>query len=74
MRASLFINPLVAVLVGFGSTLAIIVAAAQAVGATPGQVASSVAAVCLATAFISGVLSTATRCRSSPPGRRRAPP
>jgi len=61
MRASLFINPLVAVLVGFGSTLAIIVAAAQAVGATPGQVASSVAAVCLATAFISGVLSTANR-------------
>ncbi len=61
MRASILINPLVAVLVGFGSTLAIIVAAAQAVGATPGQVASSVAAVCLATAFISGVLSTANR-------------
>ena len=61
MRAALIINPLVAVLVGFGSTLALIVAAAQAVGATPGQVASSVAAICLALTFITVVLSLAYR-------------
>lgn len=51
MRASVVINALVACVVGFGSTLAIIVAAAQALGATTAQISSSVSAVCLAIAI-----------------------
>ncbi len=43
--------------VGFGGTLAIIISAAQAVGATPGQTASWITAICLAVAIESGVLS-----------------
>ncbi len=41
----------VAALVGFGGTLPLIVAAAQAVGATPGQIASGVIGLCLSMAF-----------------------
>lgn len=51
MRASVIINALVAVVVGFGSTLAIIVAAAQALDATRLEISSSVSAICLAMAF-----------------------
>ena len=43
--------------VGFGGTLAIIISAAQAVGATPGQTASWITAICLAVGIESGVLS-----------------
>jgi benzoate membrane transport protein len=43
--------------VGFGGTLAIILSAAQAVGATPGQTASWITMICLAVAIESGVLS-----------------
>ena len=57
MRASVVISALVAVLVGFGGSVAIVLAAAAAVGATPAQTASWVASVCLATAAISLVLS-----------------
>jgi benzoate membrane transport protein len=57
VRASIVTSAIVATLVGFGSTIAIIIAAAQAVGATPGQTSSWVAAVCLATGLASGILS-----------------
>jgi benzoate membrane transport protein len=57
MRASVIINALVAVVVGFGSTLAIIVAAAQALGATTSQISSSVSAICLALAISTTYLS-----------------
>lgn len=43
--------------VGFGGTLAIIISAAQAVGATPGQTASWITAICLAVGIESAVLS-----------------
>ena len=43
--------------VGFGGTLAIIISAAQAVGATPGQTASWITAICLAVGIESGLLS-----------------
>jgi len=47
----------VAVLVGFGSTLALIVAASHAVGATTAQTASAVSGLCLAMAATALVLS-----------------
>jgi len=52
---------LVAALVGYGSSIAILLAAAQAVGATPAQTASWVAAVCFAKGLGSGLLSTWSR-------------
>ena len=61
MRASLFSAALVAALVGFGSTIALVLAAAAAVGATPEQTASWVLAVSLAKAVGSAVLSTWAR-------------
>jgi len=57
MRASLFSAALVAALVGFGSTIAVVLAAAAAVGASPAQTASWVLAVSLAKAAGSAVLS-----------------
>jgi benzoate membrane transport protein len=50
MRLSLFTNALIASLIGFGSTIAVIIAAAQAVGATEEQTVSWVCAICLAMA------------------------
>jgi benzoate membrane transport protein len=52
---------LVAALVGYGSTIALVLAAAAAVGATPAQTASWVMAVCLAKAAGSLILSVWTR-------------
>ena len=57
MRASVVISAIVAALVGFGGTLAIVVSAARAVGADAAQVSSWVAALCLATAATSAYLS-----------------
>mgnify|MGYP003631971207 FL=1 len=57
MRASVVISALVAVLVGFGSSVAIILAAATAVGANPAQTSSWIAALCLATAATTVILS-----------------
>jgi benzoate membrane transport protein len=48
---------LTASIIGFGGTLALIIAAAQAVGATPSQTASWFTAICLAIAIESAVLS-----------------
>jgi benzoate membrane transport protein len=57
MRLSIVTSAVVAALVGFGSTIAIIIAAAQAVGADAAQTSSWVAALCLAMAASSGILS-----------------
>ncbi len=57
MRLSVVNAALVAVLVGFGSTIALVVSAAQAVGATEAQTASWLAMICLATAVSTAVLS-----------------
>lgn len=61
MRASLISAALVAALVGYGSTIALVLAAAAAVGASPDQTASWVLAICLAKAIGSGVLSAWNR-------------
>jgi benzoate membrane transport protein len=61
MRLSLISAALVAALVGFGSTIALVLAAAAAVGATPAQTASWVCAVCLAKAAGSAYLSWSQR-------------
>lgn len=57
MRASLFSAALVAALVGYGSTIALLLAAAAAVGASPSQTASWIFAICLAKAIGSASLS-----------------
>jgi benzoate membrane transport protein len=61
MRLSIITSAVVAALVGFGSTIAIIIAAAQAVGADAAQTSSWVAALCLAMAATSGFLSVRYR-------------
>jgi benzoate membrane transport protein len=61
MRLSIVTSAVVAALVGFGSTIAIIIAAAQAVGADAAQTSSWVAALCLAMAASSGILSVRYR-------------
>ena len=50
MRISIPVSAFVAAIVGFGGTLALIIAAADAVGATQAQTASWVTALCLAMA------------------------
>jgi benzoate membrane transport protein len=57
VSAGLFIAPLIAALVGFGGTIAIIVAAAANMGATPAETGSWIAGVCLAMVLTSGWLS-----------------
>ena len=60
MRA-LFPPALVAALVGYGSTIALLLSAAAALGATPAQTTSWVLAICLAKAAGSAFLSTYAR-------------
>lgn len=57
MRFSLFSAALVAALIGYGSTIALVLSAAAALGASPGQTASWVFAICLAKAVGSALLS-----------------
>ncbi|HZH29087.1 MAG TPA: benzoate/H(+) symporter BenE family transporter [Azospirillaceae bacterium] len=57
MRVSVATSAFVAALVGFGGTLAIVLAAATAVGADAAQAMSWVTALCLAMAVTSGLLS-----------------
>ncbi|MEX3009314.1 benzoate/H(+) symporter BenE family transporter [Hoeflea sp. TYP-13] len=57
MRASIVISALVAVFISFGSSIAIVLAAAAAVGADAAQTASWVASLCLAKAAITLILS-----------------
>ncbi len=61
MRLSIPISAFVAAIVGFGGTLALIIAAADAVGATRLETASCVTAMCLAMAAESLFLSWRTR-------------
>lgn len=61
MPLSMISAAIVAALVGFGSTIALVLSAAVAVGATADQTTSWVLAVCLAKAFGSGLLSTWNR-------------
>jgi benzoate membrane transport protein len=61
MRLSIVTSAVVAALVGFGSTIAIIIAAAHAVGADAAQTSSWVAALCLSMAATSGFLSVRYR-------------
>ncbi|MBS0564444.1 MAG: benzoate/H(+) symporter BenE family transporter [Proteobacteria bacterium] len=61
MRISLLSSALVAALVGYGSTIALVLAAARALGATPAQTESWIFAVCLAKATGSALLSGWTR-------------
>jgi benzoate membrane transport protein len=61
MRASVIVSAVVAVIVGFGGTLALIVAAAQAVGANAAETSSWVAALCLSMAATSATLSVRHR-------------
>ncbi|WP_315918439.1 benzoate/H(+) symporter BenE family transporter [Mesorhizobium sp. SP-1A] len=61
MRLSIPVSAFVAAIVGFGGTLAIIIAAAAAVGATQVQTASWVTAICLAMAVESLWLSWRTK-------------
>ncbi|SFU08513.1 benzoate/H(+) symporter BenE family transporter [Mesorhizobium sp. YR577] len=61
MRLSIPVSAFVAAIVGFGGTLALIIAAADAVGASREQTASWVTAICLAMAFETAWLSWRTR-------------
>ena len=61
MRLSMISAALVAALVGFGSTIALVLAAAAAVNATPAQTASWVTTICLVKALGSAYLSTRAR-------------
>ena len=61
MRISLLSSALVAALVGYGSTIALILSAAAALQATPAQTASWVFAICIAKAVGSAWLSFQTR-------------
>ncbi len=61
MRASMFSAAFVAAIVGYGASIAIVLAAAAAVGATPAQTASWVAAVSIAKGLGSVILSSWTR-------------
>jgi benzoate membrane transport protein len=58
MRPSLLSAALVAALVGYGSTIALVLAAAQALGASPAETTSWVMAICFAKAAGSALLST----------------
>lgn len=61
MPVSRFASALVAALVGYGSTIALVLAAAAALGATPAQTASWITAICLAKAAGSAGLSLWSR-------------
>lgn len=61
MASSLVISGLVAVVVGFGGSVAVVMAAAGAVGATQAETASWIAALCLSMAVGSFLLSARSR-------------
>lgn len=61
MRASMIPPALVAALVGYGSTIALLLSAAAALGATPAQTASWVFMICMAKAIGSAGLSAYAR-------------
>lgn len=56
MRLSVITTPAVAAVVGFGGTIAVVLEAAERVGATAAETSSWVAAICLAQAFAGLIL------------------
>ena len=61
MRASVLASAAVACLVGFSGTIAVVLAAAESVGADPAQTSSWVTALCLSMAATSTWLSVRHR-------------
>ena len=61
MRMSVILSALIAVLVGFGGSVAIVLAGADAVGATEGQKATWISVLCLSMMGTSAVLSVRHR-------------
>lgn len=61
MRASLPLSAVIAVIVGFGGSVAVVLEAARALGASPAESASWVAALCVALMISSAVLSVRYR-------------
>ena len=61
MRANVIISGLVAVLVGFGGSITIILAAAKALGATPAETSSWVATLCISMMVTTAILSVRHR-------------
>ncbi len=61
MRLSVVSSALVAALVGYGASVAIVISAAAALSATPAQTARWIFVLCLGKAFGSAILSVATR-------------
>lgn len=61
MRMSVVVSALIAVLVGFGGSVAIVIAAAESVGATQAQTSSWIAVLCLSMMLTTGGLSIAHR-------------
>lgn len=61
MRMSLIISATVAVIVGFGGSVAVVIAAAEAVGASAAATSSWLAAICIAKGIASGYLSVRHR-------------
>lgn len=57
MRTSVVISALIAVLVGFGGSVAIVISAAEAVGATQAQTSSWIAALCVSMMVTTAILS-----------------
>ena len=61
MRVSVVISALVAVLVGFGGSVAVVIAAAEAVQATQAQTASWIAVLCVSMMMTTAILSVTYR-------------
>ena len=57
MRMSVIISALVAVIVGFGGSVAVILAAADSVGATQAETASWIAVLCVSMMATTAILS-----------------
>ena len=61
MRVSVVISALIAVLVGFGGSVAVVIAAAEAVQATQAQTASWIAVLCVSMMMTTAILSVTYR-------------
>ncbi len=63
---------LIVALVGYASSVAVVVQGLRAMGATPGQIASGLCMMGVAKGLVAIGLSCGRACRSRSPGRRRA--
>ena len=73
MRPSVFISALMAVIVGFGSSFALVLAAVEALGASQVQTVSWLAGLGLGITINATVLSWAFKCPLQQPGQRLQP-